>query len=126
MIKTICDVNKDYIQFLLDVSEKILRRFISQESINYFITEKFTEKLNDQYFDVEFKKYNISWPCYRAMQHIYFENYDKLNITGEKAKTILTEIRFFFLKKAIIDSTKDKNDFLTYENCLEKNLMKKN
>ena len=120
MIKTICDVNKDYIQFLLDVSEKILRRFISQESINYFITEKFTEKLNDQYFDVEFKKYNISWPCYRAMQHIYFENYDKLNITGEKAKTILTEIRFFFLKKAIIDSTKDKNDFLTYENCLEK------
>ena len=126
MIKTICDVNKDYIQFLLDVSEKILRRFISQKSINYFITEKFTEKLNDQYFDVEFKKYNISWPCYRAMQHIYFENYDKLNITGEKAKTILTEIRFFFLKKAIIDSTKDKNDFLTYENCLEKNLMKKN
>ena len=126
MIKTICDVNKDYIQFLLDVSEKILRRFISQESINYFITEKFTEKLNDQYFDVEFKKYNISWPCYRAMQQIYLENYDKLNITGEKAKTILTEIRFFFLKKAIIDSTKDKNDFLTYENCLEKNLMKKN
>ena len=60
------------------------------------------------------------------MQQIYLENYDKLNITGEKAKTILTEIRFFFLKKAIIDSTKDKNDFLTYENCLEKNLMKKN
>ena len=54
------------------------------------------------------------------MQQIYFENNDKLNITDEKAKTVLTDIRIFFLKKAIIDSTKDKNDFLTYENCLEK------
>ena len=28
-------------------------------------------------------------------------------------------MRYFFAKKAILDSTKNKNDFLTYENCLE-------
>ena len=120
MISEIHHINKTYIQFLFGVSETILKRMVNEESINRFVTEELTEKVDKQYFGAELKKFNISPACATSMRQIYFEKLVKLNITESQAVDSMTKLRFFFIKKAILDSTKVKNDFLTYENCLEK------
>ena len=45
--------------------------------------------------------------------------FNKINISNIQVKNTLIQMRYFFLKKIIIDTTKNKNDFLTFENCLD-------
>ena len=120
MIKNITKLNSTYLGFLLEVSEKTLRGLVTQSDINEMLGEEATKKLRAQFFDVEIAKYNISYECYDSMMKIYFNSTKELNITDDQAKNALYQLRYFFLKKTVIDSTKLKNDFLTYENCLEK------
>ena len=57
MISEIHHINKTYIQFLFGVSETILKRMVNEESINRFVTEELTEKVDKQYFGAELKKF---------------------------------------------------------------------
>ena len=125
MLSLIYDYNQKLAKGLLDVTAVILRRLITQREVTNFITMRLTSYLNSSFFYEKFKYYNISEECYDSMYTIFFKDVEHFysfdeKIDLEEAIVPLKEMRGFYLKKAIIDSTKDKNDFLTYENCLDK------
>ena len=70
------------------------------------ITGDLMGKVENVFMDEGLLKNNFSKDCNYLIKNIYFSNY--------------TYTTAFFLKKILIDSTKNKNDFLTYENCIEK------
>ena len=70
------------------------------------ITGDLMGKVENVFMDEGLLKNNFSEDCNYLIKNIYFSNY--------------TYTTAFFLKKILIDSTKNKNDFLTYENCIEK------
>ena len=70
------------------------------------ITGDLMGKVENVFMDEGLLKNNFSQDCNYLIKNIYFSNY--------------TYTTAFFLKKILIDSTKNKNDFLTYENCIEK------
>jgi hypothetical protein len=70
------------------------------------ITGNLMGKVENVFMDEGSLKNNFSKDCNYLIKNIYFSNY--------------TYTTAFFLKKILIDSTKNKNDFLTYENCIEK------
>ena len=125
MLSLIYDYKPKLAKDILDVTAVILQQLITQKEVTNFITMGFTKYLNDSFFYEKFKYYNIGDDCYDAMYTIFFKNVERFysfdqEMDYEEAIKPLKEMRSFFLKKVIIDSTKDKNDFLTYENCLEK------
>ena len=121
MIRIIQRIDKGFIKFLLDVTVKVLKRIITEKSVNKLITQNIAKYLYILYFKNETIKYNITEECSSSMGKIYFYTHEQLNISNdEDAIASATKLRYFFMKKTMIDSTKDKNDFLTYENCLEK------
>ena len=111
MISEIHHINKTYIQFLFGVSETILKRMVNEESINRFVTEELTEKVDKQYFGAELKKFNISPACATSMRQIYFEKLVKLNITEASAVDSMTKLRFFLSKKPFLIQQKLKMIF---------------
>ena len=120
--KQIYEADKNFIKSLLDVFTNILKRIASNDSINI----KFTEKIIDKFYKLFFErnatnitKYNINDDCVTSIKKIYFEKISNLNASYPDGIYNLHKMRYFFVKKAILDSTKNKNDFLTYENCLE-------
>jgi len=70
------------------------------------ITGDLMGKVENVFMDEGLLKNNFSKDCNYLIKNIYFSDY--------------TYTTAFFLKKILIDSTKNKNDFLTYENCIEK------
>ena len=125
MLSLIYDYKPKLAKQLLEVTAVILQQLITQKEVTNFITMEFTRYLNNSFFYEKFKYYNISDECYNSMYTIFFKNVEHFysfnqEMDYQEAIKPLKEMRSFFLKKVIIDSTKDKNDFLTYENCLEK------
>ena len=119
MIRIIRNINKSFIKFLLDAAVRIIKRIMPDNDVHEIVTQKITERIYTLYFEKEIKKYKINEDCASSLKKIYFETYDQLNITDDDIQTSLIKLRYFFIKKTMLDSTKDKNDFLTYENCLE-------
>ena len=122
MIGGIRDIDKGYIKFILEVTVKVLKRIVSENSINRVVTQRITAHLYTLFFETEIIKYKIREECALSMRKIFFKTYEELNISREnlEVRNSLVKLRYFFLKKLMFDSTKNKNDFLTYENCLEK------
>ena len=121
MVRIIQQKDKEYIKLILEVTVKVLKRIITENSVSKVVTQSLTKHLFNLYFKNETEKYHINRNCSTSMRKIYFDTYEELNISDDKeAQASLTKLRYFFLKKTMIDSTKNKNDFLTYENCLEK------
>ena len=59
------------------------------------------------------------------MKKIYF---DKINTSNQEVRDARMQIRYYFMKKSFFDSSRNKNDFLTFESCLnnfDTNLQKK-
>ena len=122
MIAKIHEIDKGYIKLILEVTVKVLKRIVTEKSVTRVLTQSLTKHLFLLYFQNETEKYNINEECTSSMKKIYFDTNEELNISNdEEAKASLAKLRYFFMKKTMIDSTKNKNDFLTYENCLEKN-----
>ena len=63
------------------------------------------KKISNYLTEELFVKKYFSPDCEYLIKNIFFSNF--------------TETTLFFIKKLLIDSTNNKNDFLTYENCLE-------
>ena len=81
-----------------------IKKEVTSENITYLITDNFMVKMEDLFVNNGLTNKTFSKECLILLNDIYFS---KLPI-----------VTTFFLKKIIIDSTKVKNDFITYENCL--------
>ena len=114
-------INASYLELVLDLSTRVLRRYIRQDIIDTFVTEDIVDHLYKDYFENKLYEYKVGNFCIESLHNIYFKNYEHLKKSGnDTILKELTEMRYFYLKKAFIDTTKEKNDFLTYENCLSK------
>ena len=108
------DENEIQLNFFFDICKKILLRILLAESTSLY----FAEKLMEKFFNLYIKQNNTneSTECSLTMRELFF---NKINISNIQVKNTLIQMRYFFLKKIIIDTTKNKNDFLTFENCLD-------
>ena len=130
LLSYIYELDSGFIQPLLDMATNILEKLVEDDSVSNFISNKFTKMLNDNFFRTEFEKYSISEECLNFMQTIFFKNFaddpniseriNNGNVSRSNIDNATNYMRHFFLRKILIDTTKDKNDFSTYENCLNK------
>ena len=93
--------------YLTSVEETLfntLKKEITSENITYLITDNFMVKIGELLANNGLTYKIFSEDCLILLNDIYFSK--------------LPDVTTFFLKKIIIDSTKVRNDFITYENCL--------
>ena len=96
-------INNKYFE---DAKDRILKEiFLSITFVDFskVIAIDFMSKIMQYYNGSKFFQ-NISQSCRVLINNTYFSQNQKLNL--------------FYIKKFLIDSTNNKNDFLTYENCL--------
>ena len=149
VISDIYNINPGFIEIILQLSVPVLEALMKQKSVCDFINIKATKHLNDYFFEQEFEKHQISHQCKYLMHTVFFkdfsnktteinntklsENYiykneiQNNNTSDNNNDTNIDQydeankyMRYFFLKKIFIDTTKQKNDFMDYENCLNK------
>ena len=130
MLNYIYIIDNEFVQPILDMATNILEILVEEDSFNNFVSIKFTKMLNETFFNNEFEKYNVSRKCIDLMDTVFFKNFlddpdisEKINnsiINKSDVENHLNYMRFFYLRKIFFDTTKDKNDFSTYENCLNK------
>ena len=87
------------------IKEAIIRNSSVEDYLN-LVTGNLMKKAESFFMEEGLLKNDFSEDCKYLINNVYFSNY--------------TYTTAFFLKKVFIDSTKNKNDFLTYENCIEK------
>ena len=105
IITTDADLYYFYEYTFGNIVEVIKKNTTVNDYLN-LITGNLMGKVENVFMDEGLLKNNFSKDCNYLIKNIYFSNY--------------TYTTAFFLKKILIDSTKNKNDFLTYENCIEK------
>ena len=105
IITTDADLYYFYAYTFGNIVEVIKKNTTVNDYLN-LITGDLMGKVENVFMDEGLLKNNFSKDCNYLIKNIYFSNY--------------TYTTAFFLKKILIDSTKNKNDFLTYENCIEK------
>ena len=105
IITTDADLYYFYEYTFGNIVEVIKKNTTVNDYLN-LITGDLMGKVENVFMDEGLLKNNFSKDCNYLIKNIYFSNY--------------TYTTAFFLKKILIDSTKNKNDFLTYENCIEK------
>lgn len=127
MLNYIYIIDNEFVQPILDMATNILEILVEEDSFNNFVSIKFTKMLNETFFNNEFEKYNVSRKCIDLMDTVFFKNFlddpdisEKINNSIINKTEALNYMRFFYLRKIFFDTTKDKNDFSTYENCLNK------
>ena len=105
IITTDADLYYFYEYTFGNIVEVIKKNTTVNDYLN-LITGDLMGKVENVFMEEGLLKNNFSKDCNYLIKNIYFSNY--------------TYTTAFFLKKILIDSTKNKNDFLTYENCIEK------
>ena len=124
----IYQIKPKYANDILDIVSRILTKLVKKESVDNFITGQFTKKLEQLFFGDELGNYHVSTYCKKFMQTVFFEEIDNLTQKIRRNNTLdtnvirdnLVDMRYFYLEKVLIHSSKDQNDFLTFENCLDK------
>ena len=79
------------------------KSFEHEDFIN-IINVDLMNNIKDYFMKDETFKNRVSNDCLSFFENIFFENRH--------------DATFYYIKKIMIMSTKDKNDFLSYENCL--------
>ena len=92
---------------LLNAFQNIVRNVLTEKSLKEMLNTAIIGSFK-KYIYNGFKDYNISDDCSELFNYTYFR----------PLKNVKDDFRFYYSKKLIFDSTKSKNDFLTYENCL--------
>ena len=92
-------------KMIVKVFQNITRNIVTEQDLKGFMN-KLLSGIFKRLIEEGHENFNISDKCFGLLTHTYFEppNDDKF--------------RFYYTKKIFVDSTKSKNDFLTYENCL--------
>ena len=99
--------NSEFNYYFSSVEETIfntIKTEVTSENITHLITDNFMVKIGEFFVNNGLTNKTFSEDCLILLNDIYFSQ--------------LPDVTTFFLKKIIIDSTKVKNDFITYENCL--------
>ena len=117
ILRILYDENRTFYNFLLNVFINILKIGVVENSISANLSDIINERIYKLFFEQNVKKYNININCTSSFRKIYF---DRINIKNQEVRDSRIQMRNFFMKKSYLDSTKNKNDFLTFENCLEK------
>ena len=108
IIRDARDINEDfntYLFYTIDTIIDTIKKTLNQEDYLNIITGNLMGKVENFFSKEGLLQKDFSPDCNYLLKSIYFSNY--------------TYTTAFFLKKILIDSTKNKNDFLTYENCIE-------
>ena len=109
LIKMAYSVNKKYYKLFLDAVVTIAGNLVKNEDFNGFVGKDVTKTLKDFLFNGGTRiNETMSQSCINLLRYTFFDNYTDS----------ISKFRYFYVKKLIIETTKDKNDFLTYENCL--------
>ena len=106
-IKRIYRIDDHAVGLCLNYSLGVIKRLSNENSFIDFITGDVV-KLTSNYFKNETIAHNISYDCAILIYNTYFSN-----------RTDLSRFKFYYLEKLLLHSTRDKNDFLTYEGCLK-------
>ena len=91
---------------LLRAFQNIVRNILTESGLKSFVGSGITTTLTELLLPY-FKKYEVGESCIMLFNHTFFNTTSDIN-----------DFKFYYAKKLIIDSTKSRNDFLTYENCL--------
>ena len=109
-IKNIKNVGQKQITVFLRVFVTIGGNLFKMDQFKEFVGNDLVNKLKDYLFaEGAILNKTLSQSCISLLNYTFFE---KINVTSFK------EFRWFFVKKFFLDMSKNKNDFLTYENCL--------
>ena len=92
-------------KMIVKVFQNITRNIVTERDLKGFMN-KLLSGIFKRLIEEGHENFNISDKCFGLLTHTYFNP-----PTNDK-------FRFYYTKKLLIDSTKSKNDFLTYENCL--------
>ena len=106
-LKNIINGNFEVKNTILTSFSNILREVLTKENLKNIINVGVSGALISLIYD-DVIRYNITDSCKNLFEYTYFK----------PLKYVQNEFRFYFMKKFVFDSTKSKNDFLTYENCL--------
>ena len=114
IIKELYTFDKNEVDEFLKVSARALDIFISSEGLKSYLTNNATLVLKEIFYShgIKFNK-TISKSCSNLFENIFFNN-----------DTNTTNFKNFYFKKLIFQSSKNKNDFLSYENCLKNKYFK--
>ena len=101
------DRNFDYYlsYITLDWIEKAIMERMTKDIYLKLVTDNLMKKVNNFFIEEGLINNDLSVDCKYLIKNTFFSNF--------------TYTSAFFIKKLVIDSTKNKNDFLTYENCIE-------
>ena len=106
-LKNIINGNFEVKNTILISFSNILREVLTKQKLKNMINVGVSGALIGLIYD-DVIRYNITDSCKNLFEYTYFK----------PLKYVQNEFRFYFMKKFVFDSTKSKNDFLTYENCL--------
>ena len=93
---------------IINAFKNMIRNVITERSLKSSLTKALSKVIENLLFK-NFTELQISPSCSELINYTYFRNLENVS----------EDFRFYFSKKLFIDSTKSKNDFLTYENCLD-------
>ena len=105
-LKNIIDGEIEKKDLLLRAFQNIVRNILTESGLKSFVGSGITTTLTELLLPY-FKKYEVGESCIMLFNHTFFNTTSDIN-----------DFKFYYAKKLIIDSTKSRNDFLTYENCL--------
>ena len=93
---------------IINAFKNMIRNVITERSLKSSLTKALSKVIENLLFK-NFTELQISPSCSELINYTYFRTLENVS----------EDFRFYFSKKLFIDSTKSKNDFLTYENCLD-------
>ena len=105
---------------IFKIAVSSLERLTQQDTVDEFISLDVTFYL-DKYFGKEFIKYEVSQKCQIFLHRVFFDDFKvDYNSTNQELMKNLTYMRLFFLERILLHTTKNQNDFLTFDNCFDK------
>ena len=104
--------NKTNLDLFLNVSVTMGKNFAKKDNVSKFLRDSAIKGINDVILQFSNKYSIVSEDC----KNLLISTYINESIVDDDGKNKFPSI--FFLKKLILESSLNKNDFLSYENCL--------
>ena len=130
--------NIGYLDFLINITRTIVVNVLTERDLRKIITKVVGRTIQNIVFGNKNQTNNISMSCLNLFEYTYIDiNLDSKNKSNNNIRTNNStnnksnddtedenskaiDFRYFYFKKIFIDTTKNKNDFLTYENCINR------
>ena len=106
-MKTTIQRNPKAKRIMLNTFQNTFRNIITENFVKIFIRAGLA-KILGKLIAANNDRFNVSNGCANLFNFTYFN----------PPKNVSEKFKFYYTKKLLVDSTKSKNDFLTYENCL--------